>query len=212
MFKSLIDFFTGKKQAKARAAQTESITYFNKNMANEDKSELIRIQACARLKQGDLTGALRKAFQAVELCQEYYPSLITRAEVYRELGESAAALKDIKKAIKLSNDDDTCWEHYLKIVELFEASDEVKRVHEEWQTLRAARKAFMEKPLETAREYIDRSQMKMNKGDYTGSLYDLNQAVLLEPENSEVHSLMGTIKHLMGDADSGKSNMSRAGE
>ncbi|EKD29139.1 MAG: hypothetical protein ACD_79C00042G0001, partial [uncultured bacterium] len=143
---------------------SDSITYFNKGMGNEDRAELFRVQGLARMKKGDFSEAVKKFEMALAL---YFNSAQIHADkACAHLGSNdyKEALKEVGLALKLDEKFVYAYETRALIKQKLKDFEGSKKDYEYAKTLREKRTFEDTRELKTSKEYTRRGSDKIEKG------------------------------------------------
>jgi len=195
-----------------KGSMDDSITYFNKSMQDKDKAELVRIQGHARMQKGDISGALKKYDQALEIYPDSSEIEVDRAIVFEKQGDIKKAFNHLAVALKKDNTNITAYEVRAKFHELNKDNQAALNDREKIAQLKTTKLEDNTRKLATKEEYFRRGTEKMDQENLEGALEDFDKAILLNNEYKEAYLSRAAIKRVLGDLEGVSSDTRKANQ
>jgi tetratricopeptide (TPR) repeat protein len=179
-----------------------------------------------KAKQGDWRGAIEAFTQALRVNPNLVEAYIERGVARSQLGEHQGAIEDFTRAISINPNDIGAYlnranvraangdrlgalEDYQKASKLFFEQDKIdnsrhKFSHTPQQPPPPVR------PVTSFEEFFSQGLSKASKGDHKGAIEDFNQALRLNPQNSQIYYTRGRSRFKLGDTQGAIADLTHA--
>lgn len=157
------------------------------------KSEFHEKLGVFMVKSADYETAIDHLSKAITINPELRDAYYYRGISYEWINDIQAAKVDLQRAIELEDQ-----KGYAKTHEIQEKFDEILKAEESKKVKRAKLTGDF-KRLRTAKEYIERGETSLLKSDWDNAILDFEEALNLEPGNSDAYRHRGMTNYKMGD-------------
>jgi tetratricopeptide (TPR) repeat protein len=184
---------------KAAGASPTTVEAYRK-AADQDYAEVYSNRGDAKIRKGDLDGAIADYNKAIELKPDLAVAYYNRGTAKRAKGDLDGAIADYNKGIELKPD--LAVAYYIR-----GAAKEIKGDID--GAIADCNKAIQLKP-DFAKAYFNRGLAKQAKGDLDGAIKDYNEAIQLKPDLAEAYGDRGAAKGAKGDLDGAIADCNKA--
>ncbi|MBW4497309.1 MAG: tetratricopeptide repeat protein [Oscillatoria princeps RMCB-10] len=183
-------------------------------------------RGAGKAKQGDCRGAVEAFTKALAVNPTLVEAYIERGVARSQLGDHQGAIEDFTRAISINPNDIGAYLHranlrtakgdrlgaledYQKASKLFfEQNTTHKSRHRlrHWQQ----QPPLPVRPLTPGEEFFSQGLSKARKEDHKGAIEDFNQALRLNPQNSQIYYNRGRSRFKLGDTQGAIADLTHA--